>query len=148
MNKSKTSDSVVLLMLAIPVALYGIDAFRASTHVLNLIMVLPLTIIVLILCGVQLFLTVRRSDDEDLPREPARQVIPAMVLFSAYVLSLKWLGFDVGTFAFLAASLWLHGERRILRMLCFSAGFAGVVTFFFSKMLPYPMPMLLLNTAY
>jgi putative tricarboxylic transport membrane protein len=34
-------------------------------------------------------------------------------LFVLFVLSLEWLGFDVGTFVFISAFLWLNGERRI-----------------------------------
>lgn len=148
MTRRKIADLLVLGLLAALVVLYGIDAVQASTEVLNLIMILPLTVAVLILCAIQFFVTLAPDRDEPAPREPLRHVLPVMLLFAAYVLSLPWLGFDVGTFAFLCTFLWMNGERRLPWLLGYSVGFAGLMAFFFAKMLPYPMPMLLLGSAY
>ena len=70
-----------------------------------------------------------------------------MGLFSAYVLTLNWLGFDVGTALFVGAFLWLQGERRLRWLVGYSLAFALVLTLFFSRMLPYPMPTLLPGIA-
>lgn len=138
----------VLATLTVLVIAYAIDAIRASTHILNLILVLPLTVGALALCAVQFALDIVHLRDEPAPREPAGHVLPVMALFAAYVLSLEWLGFDVGTFAFMCAFLWFNGERRLQWLLGYSISFTAVTVLFFSKMLPYPMPMLILGTAY
>ena len=146
LNKNKIADLCVLLTLAGLVALYGVDAARASTHVLNLILVLPLTIIVL--CLVQFAMDVPHVRAEEDSKEPVSTVLSVMALFTAYVLSLNWLGFDVGSFLFIGAFLWLHGERRWPWVIGYALSFAMLMALFFSTMLPYPMPMLVLETAY
>jgi len=148
MNKNKIADLLVLVVLAGLVVLYGVDSVRASRHILNLILVLPVTIVVLALCAAQFFLNLTQMKEESARREPVRHVLPVILLFAAFVVSLEWLGFDVGTFAFICAFLWLHGERRWPWLLGYSLSFATVMALFFSKMLPYPMPMLIFNTAY
>ena len=67
----------------------------------------------------------------------------ALVLFAAYVITLDWLGFDVGTALFVGAFLWMQGERRKTWLVGYSLAFALTLTLFFSRMLPYPMPTLL-----
>jgi putative tricarboxylic transport membrane protein len=147
-NKSKMGDLLVLLLLAGLVAVYGYDSVRASTHILNLILVLPLTVVVLVLCAIQFVIDVATLKKESEEKTPVRDVLPVMALFAAYVISLEWLGFDVGTFIFLVAFLWLHGERRWPWLIGYSFSFASLIALFFSSMLPYPMPMLILQTAY
>ena len=59
MNKYRVSDLVVLVALASLVILYGLDAYRASSDVLNLILVLPVIAIVLTLCLIQFVIEMR-----------------------------------------------------------------------------------------
>jgi hypothetical protein len=148
MKKSKLSDVAVLVVLAGLVVIYGVDSVRASTHILNLVLVLPVTVIVLILCVFQFAVEMRRNDEDIGSRDAVKPVLPVMALFAAYVLSLEWLGFDVGTFVFLLAFLWVHGERRWPWLVGYAVSFSSLMALFFSKMLPYPMPMLVLNTVY
>ncbi|MDH3265814.1 MAG: tripartite tricarboxylate transporter TctB family protein [Gammaproteobacteria bacterium] len=148
MNKDKIADLSVLLVLAGLVVLYGIDSIQASTHVLNLILVLPVTVAVLVLCAIQFVIDVPQLRQPAQDRKSVSHVFPVMALFAAYVISLEWLGFDVGTFVFLVAFLWLHGERRWPWLFGYAISFAALMVLFFSTMLPYPMPMLILNTAY
>lgn len=147
-NKHRIADLLVLLLLAGLVGLYCFDAIRASTSILNLIFVLPVTVIVLILCLFQFVISVPKIRSETDKKEPIADILPVMGLFTGYVVSLHWLGFDVGTCLFLGVFLWLHGERRWPWLLGYSISFAFALSIFFSKMLPYPMPMLLLNSAY
>lgn len=137
----------MLLVLAGLVAVYCIDAVRASTDVLNLILVLPVTAIVLVLCVAQFVQNVRRPSVDVERRDASRDALPVAGLFAAYILSLPWLGFDVGTCLFIAAFLWWHGERRWPWLLGYSLGFAFALALFFSRMLPYPMPMLMLEAS-
>ena len=147
-NKSRVADFAVLLVLASLIAAYGIDTYRASTEVLNLILVLPLTIIVLALCLIQFVVELRSPTSTPTVRTSVADVAPVIALFAAYVLSLKWLGFDVGTALFVAAFLWFHGERRLPWLLGYSIALGFTLALFFSAMLPYPMPLLVLPSVY
>lgn len=143
----RLADLFVLLLLAGAVAVYCYDAMRASTDILNLIVVLPVTVIVLVLCLVQFLLSISDARHAGEAEKPAADVLPVVGLFAGYVLSLQWLGFDVGSFLFLLAFLWLHGERRWPWLLAYSFSFALALSIFFSKMLPYEMPMLILRSV-
>lgn len=147
-NKGRLADLLVLVVLASLVGIYCFDAIRASTSILNLILVLPVTVIVLSLCLIQFVVSVPKLQSATDQQAPIADVLPVVGLFSAYVLSLHWLGFDVGTCLFLGVFLWRHGERRWPWLFGYSIGFAFSLSIFFSKMLPYPMPMLVLNSAY
>ncbi len=144
-GKRRIADLVVLLVLALMAALYCYDAVSASTHVYNLIMVLPLTVLVLGLCLAQFIVAVRSGEPEAEPAESVREVLPVMLLFTAYVVSLNWLGFDVGTCLFMGAFLYMQGERRWPWLIGYAVAFAFVLTFFFQQMLPYPMPTLIVG---
>ena len=61
LNKRRVGDLTLLVLLAGIASLYCVDAARASTHIYNLIMVLPLSIAIFILCTVQ-FVAVLRSE--------------------------------------------------------------------------------------
>jgi putative tricarboxylic transport membrane protein len=147
-GKHRTADLLVLLALASLVILYGYDTYRASTDVLNLILVLPVIGIVLVLCLVQFVIEVRDVGDEKPQRESVADVAPVIGLFATYVLTLEWLGFDIGTLLFMAAFLWMQGERRWQWLLGYSVSLSFGLAWFFSSMLPYPMPMLILPSAY
>lgn len=146
--RHKMADLSVLVTLAGIVIWYCWDAFTASSHILNLMLILPVTIIVLLLCLVEFVsqLYVERLPSEQ--SEPIVTIIPVVALFTSYVLTLPWLGFDVGTFLFVGLFLWSHGERRIQWTIGYAICFAALMAFFFSTMLPYPMPMLILYTDY
>ena len=146
-GKRRGADVAMLVVLAGASALYCYDAVRASTHIYNLILVAPLTALVLILCVAEFVAGAQPSDESARPAEPVTDVLPVMGLFSAYVLTLNWLGFDVGTALFVGAFLWLQGERRLRWLVGYSLAFALVLTLFFSRMLPYPMPTLLPGIA-
>jgi hypothetical protein len=142
-GKRRGADVAMLVVLAGTSALYCYDAVRASTHIYNLILVAPLTALVMILCVAEFVTGARSSGNAPPPAEPVTDVLPVMGLFSAYVLTLNWLGFDVGTALFVGAFLWLQGERRLPWLVGYSLTFALTLTLFFSRMLPYPMPTLL-----
>ena len=148
MNVSKVADLVVLLTLAGLVTLYGFDTYQASSHVLNLILVLPVIALVLVLCLVQFVIELRDAKSDSPQRESALDVAPVIGLFAAYVLTLEWLGFDIGTMLFVAAFLWFQGERRWHWLIGYSLSLSFGLAVFFSAMLPYPMPMLILQSAY
>lgn len=147
-NTRRAADLLVLLVLASLVILYALDAYGASSDVLNLILVLPVTAIVLLLCSLQFFIEIRADKSAAPSRESIAGVAPVMGLFAGYVLTLQWLGFDIGTMLFLASFLYLQGERRWYWLLGYSISLSFALAMFFSAMLPYPMPMLVLQSAY
>jgi len=141
-------DLTVLLILAGLVALYLIDSYRASTHAYNLIFVAPTCALVLLLCVFEFVSQLQGKSQPPEKLETMTSVAPAIGLFTVYVLSLRWLGFDAGSVLFVLAFLWLHGERRLPWALGYGLAFGLLVSLFFSNMLPYPMPMLFLPTEY
>jgi len=142
------ADITVLALLTLVIVWYIIDTFRASTHIINLILVLPVGVGVIVLCGIQLFNQIQGPTSESFDLEPFKPVLPLMGLFSAYILTLEWLGFDIGTSVFVSLSLWLHGEKRLVWVIAYGTVFGFCAAWFFSTMLPYPMPMLILPTEY
>ena len=145
---SRIADVIVLLVLASLAILYGFDAYSASSDILNLILVLPVIVLVLVLCLAQFIIELRADTAERPQRESVVDAAPVIGLFTAYVLTLEWLGFDIGTTLFVAAFLWYQGERRWPWLTGYSISLGFGLAFFFSTMLPYPMPMLVLSTAY
>lgn len=136
------ADLVVLVILAALVSWYCLDAWNASSQILNLILILPVTVLTLALCLVQFCLQFVKPSSEGTDGS-IEGVLPVMALFAGFILTLPWLGFDGGSFLFLGSFLWLHGERRWTWILGYSLSFASAASLFFGAMLPYPMPMLL-----
>lgn len=137
------ADLLVIVALAGLVVWYFLDARSASTHILNLILILPVTGLILLLCLIQFIRQLMNRSSEVVAVESVKSVLPIISLFVGYTLTLPWLGFDVGTALFVALFLWLHGERRIPWVLGYSLCFASLVSLFFPAMLAYPMPMLI-----
>ena len=144
-GKRRIADLAVVIVLGAMTAFYCYDAYTASTHIYNLILVLPLTALVLILCAVQFVVALRAGKPDSEQADNALEVLPVMALFTAYVASLNWLGFDIGTLLFTAVFLWMQGERRWAWLVGYSVAFAFALTFFFQQMLPYPMPTLVVG---
>ena len=153
-RKKGVADFVVLLLLAGFVGFYLIDAVRASTDILNLILILPVSLIVLVLCAIQFVLQLRAgyATDNEVPADEPGSAntaggLAAFVLFAVYISTLEWLGFDIGTCLFLGCFLWLQGERRWPWLIGYSIAFGFALALFFSVMLPYPMPLLVLGLS-
>ena len=64
-----------------------------------------------------------------------------MGLFGAFVIAIPYIGFDVATFLFVAATLWLLGERRILILLSLALGISSALSLAALTLLTFPMPM-------
>ena len=148
MTLHQKADLAVLITLLGLVLMYLRDAYLAAAEVLNLILILPVTGLVLIMCLIEFINQFGNKDKEVPTMEPVSSVVPVISLFAIYVSTLPWLGFDVGTFLFVATFLWLHGEKRWPWVLGYSLVFTTLIALFFSAMLPYPMPMLLMATEY
>lgn len=140
-------DLGVLVSIISFVSWYFYDSYNALDSVENLIMIAPISIIILILClfELRIWFSVDEKNEKD---EKIASIIPAIILFGGYALSLEYLGFDVGTSLFILFFLRLYGEGKWLNNVIYSILFGFIVSIFFSQMLPYPMPMLILPTDY
>lgn len=149
LHRKMLADLTVLAGLAMFTLWYLYDAWQASTSAENLILILPIAGLTMLLCAMDLIQQLRSgATEQHESREPVADIMPVMGLFVVYVLTLERLGFDLGTVLFIAIFLWLQGERRKIWLLGYSLSFGFLVALFFSYMLPYPMPMMLLSTDY
>jgi hypothetical protein len=146
LSTEKIANSIVILCLAAFVLWYAIDTHNASSSIENIILILPIATIVLCLCIYEFFTQKNISKEES--KDSISSVIPVMILFTLYVLTLELLGFDVGTILFLGLFLFFHGEKRLPWILGYSLVYGFIIAYFFSQMLPYPMPMMILPTDY
>ncbi len=146
-QKNIWADLLVLFALAAFTVWYLINSWSASSSTENLIFILPISIVSLLMCGIECIKLLRKKQPQE-KSDPIGNTFFIMVLFAAYVLSLETLGFDLGTVLFIALFLLLQGERRIFWLLAYSVVFGALVAIFFSEMLPYPMPMVVLGTDY
>lgn len=148
-KKILIADLLVLLGLALFTAWYLWDAWAASSSVENMIFILPIAAVTLLMCVLELIKQLRAQPVADASKEESvLSVLPVIGLFALYVLSLEWLGFDLGTVLFIGAFLLLQGERRPVWLVAYSLVFGFAVALFFSNMLPYPMPMTFISTDY
>ncbi len=64
-----------------------------------------------------------------------------MVLFGLFVVAIPYVGFDVATFVFVLATLWLLGERSVLFSLSLALGIAVALSIAALTLLTFPMPL-------
>jgi hypothetical protein len=107
LTRHQQADIVILLALTGLVIWYLLDAYNASSHFANLILILPISILVLVLCTVEFISQLKGLHEPPPGLDPIASMLPVIVLFIGFVLSLEWLGFDLGTALFIAAFLCL-----------------------------------------
>ncbi|WP_104400624.1 tripartite tricarboxylate transporter TctB family protein [Vibrio penaeicida] len=150
----RSADFVVVIVLALFVCWYTWDAYQASSTVENLILIVPIASIALVLCALEfarqrVVKTVEKEQNtKPINNDDLKSVLPIIGLFSAYVLSLETLGFDIATTLFVGVFLWIQKDRRLVWVVGYSVAFGLLMSTFFAQMLPYPMPMTLLPTDY
>jgi len=64
-----------------------------------------------------------------------------MGLFGAFVVGIPYIGFDLATFFFVVATLWLLGERRVVFSLSLGLGIAVALSVAALTLLTFPMPL-------
>lgn len=135
------------------------DTLRQSRQLENIIVVLPVSVIVLLLCAYQLFKAFRnrpvRAGDRaiDTRQEAdtgARKGLSAsarigllMTLLGLYVLGLIYFLFDVSTFLFMWLALLVQGERRYVFSFVYSLLLSLFVIWSLTRMMPFPVETLL-----
>lgn len=68
-------------------------------------------------------------------------VLALMALFGAFVAAMPYVGFDISTFCFTLATLWLLGERHVVFSLTVSLATAIAVSIAALTLLTFPMPL-------
>jgi len=137
-------------------AWYLYDARLNSADFADLLLIQPIAIGVFlvyfyIVCNA---VTVERHDvaapaalpeRERIERLAAIRIFGSMALVTLYVVSLNWIGFDVATFCYVAASLLLLGERRWWVVVLMPVLFCGICVLLFNELLQMPLPLSLVS---
>jgi len=145
-----------LFVLGTLVFLY--DTLSESFRLENVIVILPVSALVIVLCVVQMVRQVLRrraqplvAKDIDTDQQgsadanPKRWIelvkVPAfMSLLGLYILGLIYVAFDLSTFLFLFLALWLQGEKRLVFGAIYAAVLALALTWGLTYMVPFPFP--------
>lgn len=125
------------------------DSWLAQASVSNLIFILPVTglcVFTVVVIGIALLRRTETAqgqgeqggDDNFLP------LALSVSLFALYVVLLPTLGFDVGTFLFVAVVLFVLGERRPLFIGLYALSFAALTVLGLKAMIPTNIPTLIL----
>ena len=67
--------------------------------------------------------------------------VALMGLFGLFVVAMPYLGFDVATFFFTLATLWLLGERRVIFSLSLALGISAALSLAALTLLTFPIPL-------
>jgi hypothetical protein len=123
---------------------YLLDARAVSLSPNNLLLLQPTALFVLALWVVIALGCVSRAPAE---RALSRQdwlgrarVVAMVAAFGLFIASLERIGYDVAIAAFVAAGLFIGGERHPAWLILFPVVFAGIVTLAFRALIPYPFP--------
>lgn len=148
---------LVVAMIATICAVYLRDTLATSTNINNILFVLPASIIALILCVAILPQLVRRMDmgttvrDTESDEKPATEtwrdlgwIALLVVCFGLFVYSLERIGFDVASWWFITAGLFICGERRPLVLVLYPLIAATCIVLAFKALIYYPMFTLIL----
>lgn len=149
LSLDKRINLSVLVGISLFIIWYFYDAYKALSSIENLILIAPIAGLTLFFCIIE-FIRFLREDrkKEDKKEENIKDVLPAMIIFTGYILSLEYLGFDIGTTLFIGVFLKIHGELKWTWIIAYSLLFGFLIPLFFAEMLPYPMPMSILPTDY
>ena len=148
---------LVVAMIAVICAVYLRDTLTTSTHVNNILFVLPASLVALSLCLAILPQIVRRVDAEQKPVEKSRLdakpgeeatqqgwkelgwIALLIVCFGSYVYLLDRIGFDIASWIFITLGLFICGERRVLALAIYPPIAASLIVIGFQALIPYPM---------
>ncbi|MCG6121577.1 MAG: tripartite tricarboxylate transporter TctB family protein [Microvirga sp.] len=136
---------LLALVIAIVAVVYVSNAYLSSSRIHNVIFIIPMATIAVILAGIVLLRVAlawrassrgvsdveARSVDQTADAETGvggLGIAAMMALLIAYAFSIPWIGFDVASVLFMAACLWIQGERRPLVVVAMSLIFSFGVT--------------------
>jgi hypothetical protein len=127
---------------------YLLDARSVSLSPNNLLLLQPTALFVLALWVVIALGCVRREQaGQVLSRRDwlgYARVVAMVATFGLFIASLERIGYDIAIALFVAAGLFIGGERNPLWLLLFPIVFAAAVTLGFRALVPYPFPTTIL----
>lgn len=139
--------ALLTVIVAVVVA-YLLDARTVSLRINNLLLVQPAAILALILAAFVLPQCFRREEaGAARPGESLTdlgKVAALAAAFGAFAVGLETVGFDVATFLFTVAGLFICGERRWLVNIGFSAGFTVLLIYGYGAIIPFPFKLVVL----
>lgn len=140
-----------LAMLLGFVTWYLSTATIASATFSNLILIAPVSAAAILLLLYIGWKEVARPSSQTEPQTNAsasrfrsgsiRTIAALMGLFALFVAAIPYLGFDVSTFFFIGATLWLLGERRVLFSLTLAVAISAALSIAALTLLTFPMPL-------
>jgi len=161
-ERQKVIDWEHLIFLAAIVAFlvwYLWDAVAASPTLSNLILIAPAGafafIIAIYIASVEIIgpRTAPSAVQPD-PIAPGAATAPSrfregsfrtitllMGLFALFVAAIPYAGFDVASFCFVGATLWLLGERRVVFTVLLASGISAATSIAALALLAIPIPM-------
>ncbi|MBC7282380.1 tripartite tricarboxylate transporter TctB family protein [Hoeflea sp.] len=143
---------LLLCVIAAIILAYWLDARGTSLKTNNLLLVQPGAILGLVLVALVLPQVFRKVSVEEVPDATARRqdllnvgrVALLAGAFGLFVFSLETIGFDIATFVFVAAGLYLCGEKKLWVIGVYSAIFTVLVVYGYQALVPYPFPLTVL----
>ena len=129
---------------------YLFDARAASLDIQNLGLVQPVAILLLIVWAVTAWQTIsvdapiapeRVSERKQIPVLVAQRIFGSMALLAVYVAMAAFIGFDVATALYVAAALYLLGERNPVTLIALPIGFCAIAIYLFNTILSTPLPI-------
>lgn len=141
-----------IAVVGIFIGFYLWDSWQAQPTVDNLIFILPASVFcgatVIAIAAAPFWKTKANTDGEEADTDGGDErfmpLVLSIVSLSLYIMLLPTLGFDVGTFLFIAAVLVILGERRPIFVTCYALGFAVLTVSGLKMMIPTYIPTLLL----
>lgn len=123
---------------------YLLDARSVSLSVNNLLLLQPTALFVLALWGIIALDCFRRTPGDDGPSRRdwlgLARVVGMVAAFGLFIASLETVGYDIAIALFVAAGLFIGGERKPVWLVLFPVVFAVCVTLGFRALVPYPFP--------
>lgn len=136
------------------------DTLAESFRLENVIVILPVSLLVIVLCLVQVkrhvaaaklrsnaeLVSDGESIDTDVPVDAflTRFRIPLfMALLGCYILGLLYFAFDISTFLFLFGALVLQREKHLIFGALFCAALSIALTWGLKHMVSFPFPTML-----
>lgn len=128
------------LALALAMSGYAMDVLRKSRGIADWLMIVPAAVVGVVALAVSIGEDVLASlrgagSTEAGETSQTYRSVAFMAMLAAYVGAMPYAGFDVSTFVFLAAALFLQGERRPLVCLAFAALVTAFVVVVFVNLL-------------
>jgi cytochrome c biogenesis protein CcdA len=68
-----------------------------------------------------------------------KKILLIIASFGFYTGFLTVIGFDIATFLFISATLWIQGKQKVIPVILYAFLFTLIVVLVFKFLLPYPM---------